>query len=262
MVRKYEGGNVLIKQLICENIFSKGIDIVEKKINKGYLENRRFKLWEKSFKVVAQNSELITEDFGIELSKHRTLRRFFYLTFDIDITQFPVESFIIALAMEMKDYYIKLSAKDIVGIGEAIIQMWKKSILKEKEDNIKCFDNNDLEINKEMLIEIINNREEIIKSFFRDMEDINGADEIKIYYPKNGQSWIEWKDEYSIKINLNLNKGVPLGFTRTGYDYFKKVDETWEHLKIAYLSKDKTREIMRVHNLEVPSDEELIIWVY
>ena len=253
----------MIRELLYEEIACKGIDLVERQINRLYLENKRFKLWENAFIKVAKYSEMLSKDFSIELSKHRTLRRFFYLTFDTSVKRFPVESFIISLAMEFKDYGIKLEHKDIISIGEALVQMWRKEILGSTEANANtCFINNDMYIYKDSLISIINNREQIIRNFYKDLEDENGLDRMRVYYPEPGKTWIEWKEEYSIDICVNMCKGIPLGFTRIGYDYFILKGDELKHLKLSYLSEDKTCEIMRVHTSECPDDKESLIWVY
>ena len=36
-------------------------------------------------------------------------------------------------------------------------------------------------------------------------------DIIRVYYPKNGESWISWNKEYSIDIKVNLSKGTEYG---------------------------------------------------
>ncbi|BCN31923.1 hypothetical protein [Anaeromicropila herbilytica] len=251
----------MLEDLLYEKIIGKGVDLVERRINRLSVDNKRCKLWEKAFLNVAKYSEKINDSFCIELSKHRTLRRFFYLTFDTDSARFPVDSFIIALAMELKDYNIKLSTKDIIGVGEAIIQMWKQVIVYSDEaDSITCF-NDSIEIYKDSLIGIINSHDNIIRSFYKDLEDPNGLDKIRVYYPATGKNYIEWKQEYSIDICVNMHKGMPLGFTRIGYDYYLLENQP-EQLKLSYISEDSKSEIMRVHTFDFPDDERRLIWVY
>ena len=67
----------MIQEILYDKIIGRGIDLVEKIINKKNEDSNRNKLWEKAFVNAAKSSEMISEAASKELSKHRTLRSFF-----------------------------------------------------------------------------------------------------------------------------------------------------------------------------------------
>ena len=115
---------------------------------------------------------------------------------------------------------------------------------------------------KTQIIDIFNDRERMYREFFLLYNDYYAKDVIRVYYPKNGQNWIEWDKEQSIKINVNLSKGLELGFCRCGFSYSKICDSEHEQmLKAAYLCGD--REILRFKDdVWMLSDDYKVIWVY
>ncbi|ASW42854.1 hypothetical protein [Clostridium isatidis] len=252
----------MIKEIILKKIINQGIDSIERKINKVYFQNNNYEKWEKSFSRVGEYSECITKEACIELSRHRTIRRYYYLTFDTSLNSFPMEDFIIALAMEFKDYNIDLEINNIIGLGEAFIEEWKSEVSKDVNcRNVTCFNNSKAILNKQYIISIIEDSEKLIRKFYNSFEEVNGLDIIRVYYREPGKTWLEHKPKYSVEISVNLNKGLPLGFTRIGYDYELLHEESAQKLKVSYLSEDNKREVLRINRVECPNESK-IIWAY
>ena len=109
--------------------------------------------------------------------------------------------------------------------------------------------------------DIVNNRERLYREYFLLYNDPIAKDIIRVYYPKNGESWISWNKEYSIDIKVNLSKGTEYGFCRIGFSYCR-IDETdsTKFLKVAYVNED--REIYRFENDDmIGIDDKKILWV-
>ncbi len=249
--------------MLFEKLFGKGIEIAGKSAASLYSQIIGAKKWEKAFTDVAEFSEFVTKESCSEISRHYTMLRFYYETFNNKQKVFPREDFAIALAMELHDYNIQMSANYIVALADAFIDSWKNEVL--KQDGIfrlddTCFRNNFNEFNKADVREIISDKVKLVKAFFKGYEDKEGEHIIRIYYPAKGRSWIEWNKKYSTEIKVNLNKGMPLGFCRVGYDYALINGDIESYLKVAYLSKKKDREILRTHRWDFPDDKS-VIWV-
>lgn len=156
--------------------------------------------------------------------------------------------FVLTLAMELckfdKEKYFSIS------LGTAVIDKW----LEKNKLSLDCDNCNVEELNR-----VISNREELYRNYFKLFEDNNGVDKIRIFYPKNGESWIRWDDKYSIDINVNLSKGLSCGFCREGFDYYKINGEDKETLKYAYIENDK--EIMRFNSFSCSEDNIIMIWI-
>lgn len=248
--------------MFVEKIFGKGMEIVGKNAASLYNQIAGAKKWEKAFTDVAEFSEYVTKESCSEISKHYTMLRFYFETFDKKYNDFPKENFIIALAMELNDYNVHMNANNIVAIADAYIDNWRNEVL--KQDGVfafkdTCLGNEIKEINRNDVLEIIDDKEKLIKAFFKGCEDKEGTHIIRVYYPEQGKSWLESNTKYSIEIKANLNKGMPLGFCRVGYDYSLIHGDIEDGLKVAYLSNKKDREILRINRLECP-DFERIIW--
>lgn len=253
-----------IIQIILEKIFGKGIEGVSKEASTLYNQITGAKKWKKAFASVAEFSEYISKEACIEISRHYAMLRFYFVTFEAKNRAFPREDFIIALAMVFNDYNININARDIIALADAYIDSWKKEVIKNSTIfNIEetCFMNSSEEINRNDIFEVISDKEKLIRAFFKGYEDKNGTNIIRIYYPAPGETWIEWNEKYSIEIKANLNKGMPLGFCRVGYDYSQIQEDKNDRLMVAYLSEKKDREILRVNKWDV-QDDTRIVWAY
>lgn len=157
------------------------------------------------------------------------------------------KSFVLTLAMELCKFD---KEKDFsISLGTAVVD--------------KCLEKNKLtpdcdSYDVEELKRIISDREELYRNYFKLFDEKNGADTIRIFYPKNGESWIRWEDKYSIDINVNLSKGLPYGFCRAGFDYRRINGDDKKTLKYAYIENDK--EIMRFNDFSCSGDNVIMIW--
>jgi hypothetical protein len=250
-----------IIQIILEKVFGKGIEGVGKEAATLYNQIAGAKKWKKAFASVAEFSEHISKEACIEISRHYAMLRFYYETFEAKNITFPREDFIIALAMEFNDYNININTTDIIALADAYIDSWKKEVIKISNLKETCFINSCEEINRNDILEVISDKEKLIRAFFKGYEDKDGTNIIRIYYPAPGETWIEWKEKYSIEIKANLNKGMPLGFCRVGYDYSLIQGDKNDRLIVAYLSEKKDREILRVNKWDC-QDDTRIVWAY
>ena len=109
--------------------------------------------------------------------------------------------------------------------------------------------------NIEGLSNIISDCEELYRNYFKLLEEKNGADTIRIFYPKNGESWIRWNENYSIAINVNLSKVLSFRFCGEGYYYNKKFNNDYNTLKCTYIEKE-----IFLFNSFSYSEDNAIIW--
>jgi hypothetical protein len=175
---------MMIKQIILDNAFGKGMETIVKEVTSLYKQIAGAKIWEKTFADVAEYSEYITKEACIELSRHYTMLRFYFETFEEKYTVFPREDFIIALAMEFNDYKINMNASDIISLANAYIDSWKNKVIKNDaifklEDT--SFNNTGDEIIRNDILEIISDKEKLIRTFFKRFEDKDGTHIIRIY---------------------------------------------------------------------------------
>lgn len=157
------------------------------------------------------------------------------------------KNFVLTLAMELCKFD---KEKDVsISLGTAVVDKYL-----EKNKLSPACDSYDIE----ELKRIISDREELYRNYFKLFDDKNGVDKIRIFYPKNGESWIRWVDKYSIDINVNLSKGLPCGFCRAGFDYHRINGNVKKTLKCAYIENGK--EIMRFNDFSCSGDNVIMIW--
>lgn len=155
------------------------------------------------------------------------------------------------MAFELCEY--DENQKFAISFGEAILDNW--------------FEANDVDyielkgqIVGDRIVQIVNNRERLYREYFMLYDDPLSRDVIRVYYPKNGESWISWDKNCCIDIKINLSKGTEYGFCRVGFSYGRvQEQETERLLKIAYISDDK--EIFRFeHDNMLEMDDKKILW--
>lgn len=158
------------------------------------------------------------------------------------------KKFVLTLAMELCKFDMENDFS--ISLGTAVLDKW----LEKNKLSIDCDSYDVEELNR-----IISDREELYRNYFKLFEEKNGVDTIRIFYPKNGESWIIWEDKYSVDINVNLSKGLSYGFCREGFDYYKKIRNNEDKiLKCAYIENEK--EILRFNDFSFNKDN-TIIWV-
>ncbi len=136
-----------------------------------------------------------------------------------------------------------------ISLGLAVIDKWLE--MNEVKVDSRAYDVQELK-------EIINDREKLYRNYFQLFDDENSIDQIRIFYPQNGESWIRWDDSYSIDIKVNLSKGLEYGFCREGFDYCRILSKEKPPLRLAYVLDDK--EVLRFDSASCDKNGTLI-WV-
>ena len=238
--------NIIVTPVIYRAV-GQVADIFKSKLENYIYERNKDSSWNNVVQEAIKATEGIDEEIGkyifsrlsiLNLKKqlfdknHNTIHRKFVLTLAMELCKFDKE----------KDFSISL--------GTAVVDKW----LEKNKLSSDCDSYDVEELNR-----VISNREELYRNYFQLFEEKNGVDKMRIFYPKNGESWIRWDDKYSIDINVNLSKGLSCGFCREGFDYYKKIcsndDKT---LKCAYLENEK--EILRFNDFSF-SEDNMIIWI-
>ncbi len=244
------GGNIVINGIISQvinraigeisNNLKQKRDIFMDKHNKDIT-------WNNTVQEAIANTEGIDEEIGNYIFKQLSIENLKKQLFD-EVHNNIHRNFVLILAMELCKFN---KEKDFsISLGVAVVDNW---LIKNKKP--LAFDSYDVQA----LNRIINNREELYRNYFKLFEDENGVDKIRIFYPKNGESWIRWNEKYSIDINVNLSKGLAYGFCRVGFDYYKCIcNNDYKTLKCAYIENGK--EILRFNKFS-SGEGNIIIWI-
>jgi hypothetical protein len=236
-----------ISSQVINGAFGQIADSFKSKLENYIDERNKDTSWNNVVQEAIKATEGIDEEIGkyifsqlsiLNLKKHlcdknhNNIHRKFVLTLAVELCKFDKE----------KDFSISL--------GTAVVDKW----LEKNKLSTDCDSYDVEEFNR-----IISDREELYRNYFKLFEEKNGTDKIRIFYPKNGESWIRWEDKYSIDINVNLSKGLSYGFCREGFDYYKKTcDNDDKTLKCAYIENEK--EILRFNGISCNEDN-TIIWL-
>lgn len=221
--------------------------LILKKLENYILERNKDTLWSDVVQETIKATEGIDEEIGEYIFSRLSIVNLKNQLFDKTHNNI-CRSFVLTLAMELckfdkeKDFSISLAT--------AVVDKW----LEKNKLSTDCDSYDVEELNR-----IISDREELYRSYFKLFEEKNGTDTIRIFYPKNGESWIRWEDKYSIDINVNLSKGLSYGFCREGFDYYKKTcNNDDKPLKCAYIENEK--EILRFNDFSCNKDN-TIVWI-
>lgn len=209
-------------------------------------DNRKSARWHKAIQDTCNLTEGIDSNFGEYLERKNSVKRIYNNLIQGKNLEDVYSEFIIVMAVEL--CAIDEERKKAISFAIAILDQWFKGNKKVGE-GLK----ENLELSK--IKETIYNREALYSAYFKLFEDKYGSDRVKVYFPKNGEDWIRRDDNYSITVNLNLSKGVDLGFCKTGFDY-SIVGEEERMLKTAY--EDKGREVMRFDTYQF--DKGRMLW--
>jgi len=206
--------------------------------------------WNKSIKKVCKNSEYIDESFETKFRTIPAVNRYYKKLENGLIEQTIYYDFIVSVAIELCKYDLE---KRAASFGCAILDDWfAKNGIDFKEFKKKI----DLDEIKKML----DDREKIYYCFFKSYDDEFGPDTIRVYYPRNGEKWIEWRKECCVDVRGNFDLGMERGFCRVGFDYTKIEDGDEKFLKVAYLNEN--REVFRFQRTDLTSKElSKMFWV-
>lgn len=240
---------------MMENIVSQVINHAVGQINdilklklKDYIDKRnKDSLWNNIVGEAIKATESIDEEIGNYVFNQLSIINLKKLLFEKNYNNIH-RKFVLTLAMELCKFN---KEKDFsISLGTAVVDKWfEKNKISTYCGSYKC----------DELMMLISDREKLYQNYFKLFEEENGVDKIKIFYPKNGESWIRWDDKYSIDINVNLSKGLSYGFCRAGFDYYRINGDDKKSLKCAYI--ENGREIMRFNNFSGSEDNIIIIWI-
>ena len=239
----------MIKELITQFFKSpigKLSNELNTKLEKFIEKQKQDNTWNRVVKDVISATEGFDDEIGKYVFTRLSILNLRERLFD-ENEQNIYKDFVLTLAMELTKFD---KEKDFaIPVGLTIVDNCYKS------KNIPV---NNESYNTQELLDIITNREKLYRHSFKLFEDKNGVDKIRIFYPKNGENWIRYSEEYSVIINVNLSKGILYGFCRKGFDYYKINNNSKKTLKCAYI--ENQREILRFES--TPSDKEsVIIWL-
>jgi hypothetical protein len=239
----------MIKELITQFFKSpigKLSNELNTKLEKFIEKQKQDNTWNRVVKDVISATEGFDDEIGKYVFTRLSILNLRERLFD-ENEQNIYKDFVLTLAMELTKFD---KEKDFaIPVGLTIVDNCYKS------KNIPV---NNESYNTQELLDIITNREKLYRHYFKLFEDKNGVDKIRIFYPKNGENWIRYSEEYSVIINVNLSKGILYGFCRKGFDYYKINNNSKKTLKCAYI--ENQREILRFES--TPSDKEsVIIWL-
>lgn len=237
---------------IVDEISEKTINWLTEYILSLVKESKKNNLWEKSVRKACKATEGVDDSFADYIIKLPAIQRHFIWIISNKSLDNIYYSFIVTIAVELCAF--NAEKRHAVSLGMAILDNWFEI------NGVNCQDiRNQIIGNK--ILNIVNNRERLYREYFLLYNDPIAKDIIRVYYPKNGESWISWNKEYSINIKVNLSKGTEYGFCRMGFSY-GRIDEgdSVKFLKIAYVNED--REIYRFENDDmIGIDNKKIHWV-
>lgn len=222
-------------------------DIFKMKLKTFIEERNKNSFWNNVVQEAIKATEGIDEEIGRYIFSRLSIVGLERQLFDENYDNIH-RNFVLTLAVELCKFD---KEKDFsISLGIAVVDKWlEKNKLPTDCDGY----------NVEELKRIISDREELYRNYFKLFEEKNGTDTIRIFYPKNGESWIRWEDNCSVDINVNLSKGLSYGFCREGFDYYKKIcNNDYETLKCAYIENEK--EILRFNGFSCNEDN-TIIWI-
>ena len=213
---------------------------------------KKKKIWENAVRKAYEATEGLGDSFYKEFNELTSMQRHFFWLISKRKKDGVYRSFIISLAMELCAFDLEKEYAE--SLGMAILDEWFES---NNEDYQELRN----QIVGEDIAEIVNDRERLYREFFMMYSDSLAKDTIRVYYPRNGESWIEWDKRCSVDVKVNLSRGTELGFFRIGFSYCGIGKEDYEkNLKVAYINKG--REMLRFEYDSLWGiDEKKILWV-
>ena len=218
---------------VKDYFFTKALDWICSQLTKPLVRIWKRWKWSKSIKKSCENAENIPKSFARELAKSPSVERIYKAMEKGIYGQKIYQDMVLAIAMELCPDNLEKHAKSL---GYAILDNW----FEMNDINFKEIKNSNGQTELE---NILNDKEKIYYTFFKSYEDEFGPDIIRVYYPRNGESWIEWDKKCCADVRCNFALGMEGGFCRIGFDYAKIEDEKERSRKLAY--SNQTKEIFR-----------------
>lgn len=238
---------------MINKLSGKTIDLVTEFVLQSIKDFKQTDIWQKSIKKACKATEGINDSFSDYIINSLSVQRHFLWLISNRSLDDVYRSFILTIAVELCAF--NSEKRYAVSLGMAILDNW----FELNEIDYRQYRN---VIVGDQISEIIDNREKLYREYFLLYNDPLSKDIIRVYYPKNGEDWIEWNKNCSVDINVNLSKGTEYGFCRLGFSYTRiRESESEKFLKVAYINED--REIFRFeHDDMLGIDAEKILWVY
>lgn len=235
---------------VVDHIREKTMKLVYEYMMNKIKDKKEEELWKKLVKKACATTEDLSEAFAEQVVKSLSVQRHFtWLTNNKSLDDI-YHSFILTIAMELcaRNYEPRLA----VSLGTAILDNWFEA---QKVDYLHL----KKQVLNENIKDVIKDKELLYREYFLLYNDSFSEDIVRVYYPKNGEGWINWDEKYSIEIQVNLSKGVEFGFCKVGFGYSRIIEENEKFLQIAYISGDK--EIFRFERFYVSDvDDKKILW--
>lgn len=237
---------------VVDKLSEKAMSLMSEYILGTIKDYKKKALWKKALKKACKATEGIDKSFADYIAKSIAVQRhFLWLTSNKTLDDI-YHSFIITIAVELCTF--DAEKRFAISFGTAILDNWFE---------LNGIDYIELksQIIGDKIIKVVNNRERLYREYFMLYNDPFSIDIIRVYYPKNGESWISWNKEYSIDIKINLSKGAEFGFCRIGFSYSRIKEQEYEKfLKMSYVNDG--REILRFEHVDmIGIDEKNILWV-
>lgn len=208
------------------------------------------KLWEKSVKKACNDIGITSNSFANKILELNSIERC-YLFLDDCTIDMLYHDFIIAFCVELFDFF---DIQFIFRLGNSILKNW-----------LNYAQNIQLKIDEQLvwdkLKEILGDREKLYRAYFKQYDDLNGKDTVRVRYPQNGQNWVEWIGNNYIDVKVDLEKGVDLGFCRVGCLYTLIKDDKKKILQIAYKKHCKEVLVFGPEYLD-EIQKNNILWLY
>lgn len=238
---------------IVDKIRDCAVDLMAEYILRTAKDIKKNDLWKKAIKKACEATEGIDNSFTNYIIKSSAIQRHFERLIKNKMSDDNVyRSFILTIAVELSKFYDEKGFA--LSLGMAILDNWF-------ELNGENYPDARNQIVENKIVNCMNDREKLYREYFLLYDDPLCKDLIRVYYPKNGETWISWDKDYSVDIRVNLSKGTEYGFCRTGFSYSRIEGQNSEKfLKLAYI--DEKREIFRFENDDMSSiDDKKILWV-
>ena len=240
-------------QKIVDKISEKSLNFITEYISKSVKEYKKMDLWEKAVKKACDATEGIDDSFADDILKSLAIQRHYVWLISNKSLDDIYRSFILTKAIEL--CLLNAEKKHAVSLGMAILDNWFELNGIEYQDISN-------QLAGDEIVNIVNDREKLYREYFLLYNEPFAQDIIRVYYPKNGESWIRWDKNCSVDIKVNLSKGTEYGFCRIGFSYSRIDNQACEKsLKVAYIKEDK--EIYRFEHEDLLGiDDKKILWVW
>jgi hypothetical protein len=245
--------------IIVDKIGDKAVSLMSEYILKLVKESKCNDLWKKAVKKACEATEGIDDSIADDIIESLAIQRFFIRLINDKPLDDLYRSFILTVAVELSEF--NAEKRFAVSLGMAILDNWFE-LNGNDYQNIKKYPDIKNQIVGDKIVKVVNDREKLYRAYFLLYNDPLAKDIIRVYYPKNDESWISWDKNYSVDVKVNLSKGTEYGFCRVGFSYSRIEEQSREtFLKVAYINED--REIYRFeHEDMLGIDAEKLLWVW